>query len=498
MSEEIMNFDLPVEKSSTIKVLGIGGGGSNAVNYMYRKGIKDVNFVVCNTDAQALNTSPVPVKIQIGEALTEGRGAGNKPEIGKQAALENLDNILDSVSSNTKMVFLTAGMGGGTGTGAAPVIAKALREEDILTVAIVTIPFKFEGQKRIDQAIEGIEELRQYVDSLLVINNEKLREIFGDLKLSQAFGRADNVLTIAAKGIAEIITVHGYINVDFADVHTVMTDSGVAIMGTGFGEGEGRAMKAVEEAVTSPLLNSNDVTGAKSILLNITSGSDEISMDEVGEITDYINELAAEDVQLIWGTGIDESVEGNVIVTIIATGFEANSIPELYVKSRSTNRIPLVDSSDENKTGKDTIFEVTDKDIGNYRVDEYNYNQRKINFDLPKENENVKNENEKEGKEKERDPADSGKSADRIKKIKETHSIIKEKGLKNQDVKDNIDELEDEPAYIRKNINIDSKSYSSRSKVSRYSLGDEEDEDGKKKKKSTLRDDNSYLHDNVD
>ena len=497
MTDEIMNFDLPVEKSSTIKVLGIGGGGSNAVNYMYQKGIKDVNFVVCNTDAQALNTSPVPVKIQIGESLTEGRGAGNIPEIGKQAALENMDDIIDAISSNTKMVFLTAGLGGGTGTGAAPVIAKAAREAGILTVAIVTIPFKFEGQKRINQAIDGINELSQYVDSLLVINNEKLREIFGDIKLSEAFGHADNVLTIAAKGIAEIITVHGYINVDFADVQTVMTNSGVAIMGTGVAEGEGRALKAIEQAVTSPLLNSNDITGAKSILLNISSGLDEISMDEVGEITDYLNELAAEDVQLIWGTGVDESLEEKVVVTIIATGFEANSIPELYIKSKSRKSVPLSENLTDEGNWQDTIFEIKDKYLGTYRVDEYNNNQRTINFNMQEKGEeqadvNIPDHNAVNN------PVNSEKNAERIRKIKETHSIIKEKGLKNQDVKDNIDELEDEPAYIRRNININNDTYSSKSKISRYSLGDEDDKNDEKKKKSILRDDNSYLHDNVD
>ena len=480
MTDEIMNFDLPVEKSSTIKVLGIGGGGSNAVNYMYQKGIKDVNFVVCNTDAQALNTSPVPVKIQIGESLTEGRGAGNIPEIGKQAALENMDDIINAISSNTKMVFLTAGMGGGTGTGAAPVIAKATREAGILAVAIVTIPFKFEGQKRINQAIEGINELSQYVDSLLVINNEKLREIFGDLKLSEAFGHADNVLTIAAKGIAEIITVHGYINVDFADVQTVMTNSGVAIMGTGVAEGEGRALKAIEQAVTSPLLNSNDITGAKSILLNISSGSDEISMDEVGEITDYLNELAAEDVQLIWGTSVDESLEAKVVVTIIATGFEANSIPELYVKSRSRKSVTLSENSSDERKWQDTIFEIKDKDLGTYRVDEYNNNQRTINFNMRGEDEKPADVNKNPDHNPLNQSINSEKNAERIRKIKETHSIIKEKGLKNQDIKDNIDELEDEPAYIRRNINIKNDVYSSKSKVSRYSLGDEEDNEDKR------------------
>ncbi|MEE9461091.1 MAG: cell division protein FtsZ, partial [Bacteroidales bacterium] len=257
MSEELINFELPVNKSREIKVIGIGGGGSNAVNHMCKQGIKDVDFIICNTDAQALVSSPVPVRIQLGESLTEGRGAGNKPEIGRQAAIENLQDVIEALEGNTKMVFLTAGMGGGTGTGAAPVIAKATKELGILTVAIVTIPFRFEGQQRINQAIEGINQLEEHVDSLLVINNEKLREIYGDLKLSEAFAKADDILSMAARGIAEIITVPGYINVDFADVETVMKDSGVAILGSGTATGEGRAVKAIETALNSPLLNNN-------------------------------------------------------------------------------------------------------------------------------------------------------------------------------------------------------------------------------------------------
>src|SRR6266542_2039755 len=233
MAEELINFDLPIDRSSIIKVVGVGGGGNNAVNYMFRQGIKDVNFVICNTDAQALESSPVSVKIQLGASLTEGRGAGNKPEIGRQAAIENIDDVMDVLTKNTKMVFITAGMGGGTGTGAAPVIAKAAKDMGILTVAIVTLPFRFEGHQRLQQAINGINALKENVDLLLIINNEKLREMYGNLKLSQAFSMADNVLAMAAKGIAEIITVHGYINVDFADVQTVMANSGLAIMGSG-------------------------------------------------------------------------------------------------------------------------------------------------------------------------------------------------------------------------------------------------------------------------
>lgn len=317
-----MDFGLIEDESSIIKVIGVGGGGGNAVNYMYQQGIKDVDFVICNTDAQALAKSNVPKKIQLGESLTEGRGAGNKPEKGAQSAIENLDDVIEVLADKTKMVFITAGMGGGTGTGAAPIIAKAAKDMNILTVGIVTIPFRFEGKQRINQAVEGIRKLKESVDSLLVIDNGKLSEIYGDLKLSTAFSKADDVLSTAAKGIAEIITLHGYINVDFEDVKTVMTDSGVAVMGSACAEGEGRAVTAIREALTSPLLDNNDVRGAKSILLNITSGTEEVTMDEVGEITDYVYEAVGDSGNIIWGTGQDEALGDNISVTIIATGFE--------------------------------------------------------------------------------------------------------------------------------------------------------------------------------
>ncbi|MWN77852.1 cell division protein FtsZ [Labilibaculum sp. A4] len=323
-----MDFSLQENESSIIKVIGVGGGGGNAVNYMYKQGIKDVDFVICNTDAQALETSEIPVKIQLGESLTEGRGAGNKPERGEQSAIENLEDIIEVLADNTKMVFITAGMGGGTGTGAAPVIAKAAKEMGILTVGIVTIPFRFEGRQRLHQAIEGINKLKENVDSLLVINNEKLSEIYGDLKLSTAFSKADDVLATAAKGIAEIITLHGYINVDFEDVKTVMTDSGVAVMGSASAEGEDRAVNAIREALTSPLLNSNDVRGARNILLNISSGQEEVTMDEVGQITDYVQEAVGDSASIIWGTGQDLVLGNKVSVTIIATGFDNGLIPE--------------------------------------------------------------------------------------------------------------------------------------------------------------------------
>lgn len=483
MSEELMNFDLPVDNSSIIKVLGIGGGGSNAVNHMFGQGITGVNFLVCNTDAQALENSPVTVKIQIGESITEGRGAGNKPEVGRQAAMENLDDVMETISKNTKMVFLTAGMGGGTGTGAAPVIAKACKEDGILTVAIVTIPFRFEGHKRIQQAVEGIEELRKNVDSLLVINNEKLREIYGDLKLSEAFAIADNVLTYAARGIAEIITVHGYINVDFADVQTVMMNSGVAMMGTGEAEGEERAIKAVESAITSPLLNSNEITGAKSILLNISSGENEISMDEVGEITDFINSAAYEDVMIIWGTTMDKNLKDKVSVTVIATGFEASSIPELYATRRSLEKVILKEEP-QIITSTDTGFEIKDKDIGTYTMDEYDNSQRTIEFSqLSDESDNGDYQSR---------PVNEEKTTERIKKLKEHQNYLKNQGYLESDDKDEIEELEDQPAYIRKNRQITKPHHSVKRKVSKYSLYDDDENETK------LSSDNTYLHDNVD
>ncbi|MBN2669695.1 MAG: cell division protein FtsZ [Bacteroidales bacterium] len=332
MTDDIMNFDIPILEHSIIKVIGVGGGGSNAVNHMYRQGIKDVDFVICNTDAQALEKSPIPTKIQLGKSLTQGLGAGNVPDKGKEAAVESIDDIRNLLGQGTKMAFITVGMGGGTGTGAAPIVAEAAKEMGILTVGIVTIPFKFEGKRRIYQAVEGIKQLRKHVDSLLVINNERLRDIYGNLKLSEAFGYADNILTVAAKGIAEIITVHGHMNVDFADVNTVMSNSGVALMGTGLSEGEGRAVAAIKQALESPLLSNNNIRGAKNILLNITSGNTEITMDEIGEISDYVQDVAGNNADIILGTGSDDNLDQQISVTIIATGFNENSIPELVAK----------------------------------------------------------------------------------------------------------------------------------------------------------------------
>jgi len=476
--EDLMNFDLPPERSSIIKVIGVGGGGSNAVNHMYRKGIKDVNFVVCNTDAQALHVSPVAVKLQLGDALTEGRGAGSKADIGKEAALESVDRIRDILSSNTNMVFITAGMGGGTGTGAAPVIASVAKEMGILTVAIVTIPFRFEGPERINQAIEGINELKDHVDSLLVINNEKLREIYGNLKVSNAFEKADDVLAIAAKGIAEIITVHGYINVDFADVQTVMHNSGVAIMGSATASGENRAHQAIAEALTSPLLNNNDITGARSVLLNITSGNEEITMDEISEITDYVVSASSKNTSLIWGMGSDDSLGEQISVTIIATGFKMNSIPELYVGKKQKHFVPLRDSGVERKN----------KEHGSGTIP----HQKSLEFE-------VKGGEDTEeyllmGQSEDLTPEEKEKKlAERFKQLKETHEKLKDRGYLSGSGDDEIEELENVPAYVRKKIPIEQQKHSEDKEVSRFRLTEDEGEEGPK-----LKSDNSYLHDNVD
>lgn len=333
MAKDIMNFNLPKEEGSIIKVIGVGGGGSNAVNHMFEQGIRGVDFVVCNTDQQALDRSAVQRKIVLGAGLTEGRGAGAQAEVGRNAAIESMDEIKAVLENNTKMVFITAGMGGGTGTGAAPVIAEASRELGILTVAIVTIPFGFEGKKRRMQADAGLQELKKYVDTVLVVSNDKLREMYGNLKLSDAFSQADSVLTVGARGIAEIITVSGYVNVDFEDVRTVMSNSGVAIMGSAVASGSDRAMKAVQNALASPLLNDNNIHGASNILLYINSGNEEVSMDEVTEITDYIQEEAGMDADVIWGNGVDESLGDQLSITVVATGF--NSTKSTGVPSES-------------------------------------------------------------------------------------------------------------------------------------------------------------------
>ncbi|MFM7668805.1 MAG: cell division protein FtsZ [Bacteroidota bacterium] len=322
-----MEFDLPKENSSIIKVIGVGGGGSNAVNHMYNMGIIGVDFIVCNTDRQALDISPVPLKIQLGPSLTEGRGAGALPEVGMNAANENIEEIRELLSKGTKMVFVTAGLGGGTGTGAAPVIAQVAKDLGILTVGIVTVPFNFEGKKRRQQAEDGLEKMRQNVDTLLVINNERLYQISKNCTISQAFGMADDILTVAAKGIAELISVTGYINVDFNDVNTVMRNSGHAIMGSAHASGEDRALVAIKSALNSPLLNDNNINGARYVLLNITYGGSELTMDEINIITDFIQNEAGTNAEVIWGHGLDNSLGESLNITLIATGFSTASTP---------------------------------------------------------------------------------------------------------------------------------------------------------------------------
>jgi len=340
MIEEKVKFQFSSPTSSLIKVVGVGGGGCNAVNHMYESGIKDVDYIVCNTDSQALLHSPVPVKIQLGVTLTEGRGAGNLPERGEEAAIENYDDIKRVLEENTKMLFITAGMGGGTGTGGAPVIARLARELGILTIAVVTIPSPAEGKKRYNQAFEGILRLSEHTDSMLIVSNERLHTIYGDLPASQAFKLADDVVTTAVKGVAEIITLHGNINVDFADVYTVMHDSKVFIMGTGFASGENRAMNAIKMALQSPLLDNNDIRGTKSILLNIISGTDEITIGEIGEIIEFMQREAGSDADIIWGNGLDETIGDKISVTILCTGFkDAPTVKPTRMANRTTYQL---------------------------------------------------------------------------------------------------------------------------------------------------------------
>ena len=318
--DEIVQFDFPTDSPKIIKVIGVGGGGGNAVNHMYREGIHDVTFVLCNTDNQALAESPVPVKLQLGRSITQGLGAGNRPERARDAAEESIEDIRNQLNDGTKMVFITAGMGGGTGTGAAPVIARIAKEMDILTVGIVTIPFIFEGEN-------GVERIAQHVDALLVINNERLREIYADLTFMNAFGKADDTLSIAAKSIAEIITMRGTVNLDFADVKTILKDGGVAIMSTGFGEGENRVTKAIDDALHSPLLNNNDIFNAKKVMLNVSfCPSSELMMEEMNEIHEFMSKFR-EGVEVIWGVAIDNSLETKVKITVLATGFGVEDVP---------------------------------------------------------------------------------------------------------------------------------------------------------------------------
>ena len=353
--DEIVQFDFPTDSPKIIKVIGVGGGGGNAVNHMYREGIHDVTFVLCNTDNQALAESPVPVKLQLGRSITQGLGAGNRPERARDAAEESIDDIKEQLNDGTKMVFITAGMGGGTGTGAAPVIARIAKEMDILTVGIVTIPFIFEGEKKIIQALDGVERIAQHVDALLVINNERLREIYADLTFMNAFGKADDTLSIAAKSIAEIITMRGTVNLDFADVKTILKDGGVAIMSTGFGEGENRVTKAIDDALHSPLLNNNDIFNAKKVMLNVSfCPTSELMMEEMNEIHEFMSKFR-EGVEVIWGVAVDNSLDTKVKITVLATGFGVEDVPgmdtlhEARSQEEEERQLQLEEETEKNK-----------------------------------------------------------------------------------------------------------------------------------------------------
>ena len=331
--DDIMDFDFPTSEKTIIKVIGVGGGGSNAVNHMYNEGIKDVSFMLCNTDNQALKYSPVPIRLQLGIQTTRGLGAGNDPSKAKRAAEESLVDIRSALDDGTQMVFITAGMGGGTGTGAAPVVAEVAKSMDILTVGIVTIPFEWEGDSKIDQALDGVEEMSRHVDALLVINNEQLRRIYPELEIKDAFKKADDTLNVAAKSIAEIITVPGHINLDFADVSRVMKNGGVAIMSNGVGEGEQRVSDAMNDAMNSPLLNNNDVFNAKKVLFNIScSESKGLFMHEMGQINEFMSKFTSR-LEVIWGITFDDSLGDKLKVTLLATGFNMNNIPHINDRS---------------------------------------------------------------------------------------------------------------------------------------------------------------------
>ncbi len=470
-----MNFrvDLPKDKSSIIKVIGVGGGGGNAVNYMHEQGISGVDFFIFNTDNQALEMSLVPNKIQIGNELTEGRGAGSNPEVGKRAAEESLEEIIESLGVNTQMVFVTAGMGGGTGTGAAPVIAKAAKDMGILTVGIVTTPFMFEGSKRVMAAEKGVHEMRDVVDSLLVISNDRIKDMYGNLKITEAFSHADNILSTAAKGIAEIITIAGSINVDFEDVKTAMTDSGVAILGNGISEGDDRAIRAAELALNSPLLNDNKINGASDLLINISYGEEEASLDEYAAINEFFQEQAGMDANLKCGLCYDASLGNKISVTIIATGFnkqenrylgndDASEIQEEHIIEAVSIRPDTNDESVET-----SLSEVPRK---NKQTSIYDY----IDTDGEVEEEDVlRDANQK------------------VEEMKERIVRLKELS-KTANSQEGMEELENVPAYKRRGIKLAKTTHSSESEISRTSLVDEPES------KPEIKTNNSFLHDNVD
>ena len=547
-----MEFDLPKhdtpQAASIIKVIGVGGGGSNAVNHMYLQGIAGVDFIVCNTDCQALDLSPVPHKIQLGPNLTEGRGAGMIPEVGMNAAMENIQEIRELLSKDTKMVFVTAGMGGGTGTGAAPVIAQVAKDLGILTVGIVTVPFNFEGRKRRQQAEEGLERMRQNVDTLLIINNERLREFGKNMSLSEAFSHADDVLTVAAKGIAEVISVTGAINVDFNDVNTVMRNSGHAIMGSAIAAGEDRAVVAVKNALNSPLLYDNDINGARYVLLNISYGDREVMMDEITDITDYIQEAAGSTADVIWGHGHDASLGDQLSLTIIATGFSSSPLTG-FEKGPERTVVVLEDEKKQEITAPlSTPFEsIAAAPVTNVTEEPFMKQVEaplsnpfqtvetpidavaaspKTTFNLYDEQEEVVSATQTSMSWEVFDvqsdailptPAAPSFEQEVVKHVLEDDSQQRvemempkrilspeEQQRKNQErvsriqeftsklkKPDGLLEFENEPAFVRRNIQLQQQSPSSQEEISRFGIG--KDANGN----STLRS-NNFLHDNVD
>lgn len=532
-------FDLPKHHKSIIKVIGVGGGGSNAVNHMYKQGIKDVEFVVANTDLQALNGSPVPYKLQLGVTLTEGLGCGANPEVGRAAAIESKEQIRELLAG-TKMVFVTAGMGGGTGTGAAPVIAKIAKDMDILTVGIVTVPFSFEGKKKLAQAELGIEAFRASCDTVLVILNDKLREIYGNLSIGQAFGEADNVLTTAAKGIAEIITLAGYVNVDFQDVRTVMLGAGAAVMGTAETRGDTRAMKAAQQALASPLLDNHDIMGSKKILLSIISGEEaELQMDELTTITEYIQGQAGDDAEVIFGHGVDAALGDRIRVTVIATGFanerKASKKEEKKVHELDRSQISLFGSVDNSVNQRTTDLELkvksdnTTQEVKPVEMPKENtpppiksglhvlekeqekpiepISERSYVFDLFDTTENSKEEDDGEeslfaddddfkvGKEISADQVINEEGLMEVRKTRERlEQQAKERrerlksNRKQEMTKEEFNDKWTLPAYLRRGVKMDNVPHSSEPFISRYNLNDD----------NNLLGNNKFLHDNVD
>ena len=583
-----INFDLPKNRSNVIKAIGVGGGGSNAINHMFKQGIKGVDFVICNTDAQALNNSGVPNKIQLGVNLTEGLGAGANPDIGKQAALESCEDIIQMLQTNTKMVFITAGMGGGTGTGAAPIIAKMAIELNILTVGIVTTPFEFEGKIRNEQAQVGLENLRKHVDSLIIINNNKLRDVYGNLGFKAGFSKADEVLSTASKGIAEVITHHYTQNIDLKDAKTVLSNSGTAIMGAYKSSGENRANEAISKALESPLLNDNKIFGAKNVLLLIVSGTNEITIDEIGEINDYIQDEAGNGANIIMGVGEDIELNDSISVTVIATGFDSdqqnqisNTEPQKIIHKLEEENLfsqlhnselktiayndqnleenildeKKVEENDLELTNKEKIVHVLEMDeyeeqnildtddcdfeTKESSIDDLNYasddkelfnesledtnNENLVEWslfekDIEEENKedeilidhseklifderyvefesklnNSKENNSTESSNKNNNVLPEENSISDFQKHRSEERRLRMKEFNYKFNKSKINDINDEPAFKRKGIDIDEVNNSEQQNISRTSLSEDESNDVK------IRKNNSFLHDNVD